>query len=82
MSSFSWHVRADDLSSDMSLQGLVVQCLHGGHEQCDREEALQDFKDGMEQEAEMSFLINRLSLPLMEETEMVFMGAFILFLII
>lgn len=55
MSCFSWHVRADDLSSDMSLQGLVVQCLHGGHEQCDREEALQDFKDGMEQGAEMCF---------------------------
>lgn len=55
MSFFSWNVRADDLSSDMSLQGLVVQCLHGGHEQCDREEALQDFKDSMEQGTEMCF---------------------------
>ncbi|XP_075906915.1 putative ATP-dependent RNA helicase DDX43 isoform X1 [Nelusetta ayraudi] len=36
---------ADDLSSDMSLQGIAVQCLHGGHEQRDREEAFQDFKD-------------------------------------
>ncbi|XP_029031480.1 probable ATP-dependent RNA helicase DDX43 [Betta splendens] len=36
---------ADDLSSDMCLQGLAVQSLHGGHEQCDREVALKDFKD-------------------------------------
>lgn len=41
------NVRADDLSSDMCLQGLRVQCLHGGHEQRDREEAFQDFKDSM-----------------------------------
>ncbi len=39
--------RADDLSSDLCLQGLVVQSLHGDREQCDREEALQDFRDGM-----------------------------------
>ncbi|XP_029927014.1 putative ATP-dependent RNA helicase DDX43 isoform X2 [Myripristis murdjan] len=39
-------IMADDLSSDMCLQGLIVQSLHGGHEQCDREEALKDFKDG------------------------------------
>lgn len=38
---------ADDLSSDMCLQGIAVQSLHGDREQCDREEALQDFKDGM-----------------------------------
>ncbi|KAM6922830.1 putative ATP-dependent RNA helicase DDX43 [Lycodopsis pacificus] len=36
---------ADDLSSDMCLQGLAVQSLHGDREQCDREEALKDFKD-------------------------------------
>nr|XP_046258681.1 probable ATP-dependent RNA helicase DDX43 isoform X2 [Scatophagus argus] len=35
---------ADDLSSDMCLQGLAVQSLHGDREQCDREEALKDFK--------------------------------------
>ncbi|XP_056904251.1 probable ATP-dependent RNA helicase DDX43 [Takifugu flavidus] len=35
---------ADDLSSDLCLYGESVQCLHGGHEQCDREEALKDFK--------------------------------------
>lgn len=39
--------RADDLSSDLCLQGLAVQSLHGDREQCDREEALQDFRDGM-----------------------------------
>ncbi|KAM9726763.1 putative ATP-dependent RNA helicase DDX43 isoform 1-T2 [Menidia menidia] len=37
---------ADDLSSDMCLQGLAVQSLHGDREQCDREEALKDFKEG------------------------------------
>ncbi|XP_035028391.2 probable ATP-dependent RNA helicase DDX43 [Hippoglossus stenolepis] len=36
---------ADDLSSDMCLQGLAVQSLHGDREQCDREEALKDFKE-------------------------------------
>ncbi|XP_068597751.1 probable ATP-dependent RNA helicase DDX43 [Brachionichthys hirsutus] len=36
---------ADDLSSDMCLQGLAVQSLHGDREQCDREEALKDFKN-------------------------------------
>ncbi|XP_050982743.1 probable ATP-dependent RNA helicase DDX43 isoform X1 [Labeo rohita] len=39
-------VKADDLSSDLCLQGIAVQSLHGDREQCDREEALQDFKDG------------------------------------
>ncbi|XP_067369856.1 probable ATP-dependent RNA helicase DDX43 isoform X1 [Channa argus] len=36
---------ADDLSSDMCLQGLAVQSLHGDREQRDREEALKDFKE-------------------------------------
>lgn len=39
--------RADDLSSDLCLQGVAVQSLHGDREQSDREEALQDFRDGM-----------------------------------
>ncbi|XP_067277994.1 probable ATP-dependent RNA helicase DDX43 [Pseudorasbora parva] len=39
-------IKADDLSSDLCLQGLAVQSLHGDREQCDREEALQDFRDG------------------------------------
>ncbi|KAH0622087.1 hypothetical protein JD844_024051 [Phrynosoma platyrhinos] len=37
---------ADDLSSDFSLQGIPVQSLHGNREQCDREQALEDFKKG------------------------------------
>lgn len=40
-------LRADDLSSDMCLQGLAVQSLHGDREQYDREEALKDFKESM-----------------------------------
>ncbi|XP_059839441.1 probable ATP-dependent RNA helicase DDX43 [Hypanus sabinus] len=39
-------VIADDLSSDFSLQGIPVQSLHGDREQCDREQALSDFKEG------------------------------------
>ncbi|XP_056616162.1 probable ATP-dependent RNA helicase DDX43 isoform X2 [Triplophysa dalaica] len=39
-------IKADDLSSDLCLQGIPVQSMHGDREQCDREEALQDFKDG------------------------------------
>ncbi|XP_077439090.1 putative ATP-dependent RNA helicase DDX43 isoform X3 [Vanacampus margaritifer] len=35
----------DDLSSDLCLNGLVVQSLHGDREQFDREEALKDFKE-------------------------------------
>lgn len=38
--------RADDLSSDFGLQGIPVQSLHGNREQCDREQALDDFKKG------------------------------------
>lgn len=45
MGIFTWNLRADDLSSDMCLHGLAVQSLHGDHEQCDREQALKDFKD-------------------------------------
>lgn len=44
------NLRADDLSSDMCLQGMAVQSLHGDREQCDREEALKDFKDSTSQE--------------------------------
>lgn len=40
-------ISVDDLSSDLSLRGVAVQSLHGDREQCDREEALQDFRDGM-----------------------------------
>ncbi|MGH0178121.1 UNVERIFIED_CONTAM: hypothetical protein FKN15_076675 [Acipenser sinensis] len=37
----------DDLSSDFCLQGIPVQSLHGDREQCDREQALDDFKKGV-----------------------------------
>lgn len=39
--------RADDLSSEMSLQGIPVQCIHGDRDQSDREQALEDIKTGM-----------------------------------
>ncbi|CAI9181260.1 unnamed protein product [Rangifer tarandus platyrhynchus] len=37
---------ADDLSSDLSIQGIPVQSLHGDREQCDRDQALEDFRSG------------------------------------
>ncbi|NXU57757.1 DDX43 helicase, partial [Turnix velox] len=37
---------ADDLASDFGLLGIPVQSLHGNREQCDREQALDDFKTG------------------------------------
>ncbi|KAM6407347.1 putative ATP-dependent RNA helicase DDX43 [Pluvialis apricaria] len=37
---------ADDLASDFGLLGIPVQSLHGNREQCDREQALDDFKNG------------------------------------
>ena len=39
-------LRVDDLSSDLCLRGLAVQSLHGDREQCDREQALGDFRTG------------------------------------
>ncbi|NXC19018.1 DDX43 helicase, partial [Corythaeola cristata] len=42
-----FHPRADDLASDFGLQGIPVQSLHGNREQCDREQALDDFKTGI-----------------------------------
>ncbi|KAK3089089.1 hypothetical protein FSP39_000647 [Pinctada imbricata] len=38
---------ADDLASDLSLNGINCQCIHGDREQCDREQALSDFKEGL-----------------------------------
>ncbi|NXC25858.1 DDX43 helicase, partial [Campylorhamphus procurvoides] len=37
---------ADDLASDFGIRGIPVQSLHGNREQCDREQALDDFKKG------------------------------------
>ncbi|NXY87065.1 DDX43 helicase, partial [Alcedo cyanopectus] len=39
-------LQVDDLASDLILQGIPVQSLHGNREQCDREQALDDFKKG------------------------------------
>ncbi|XP_060557473.1 probable ATP-dependent RNA helicase DDX43 [Ruditapes philippinarum] len=39
-------VTADDLSSDFTLRDISCQCIHGDREQCDREQALEDFKSG------------------------------------
>ncbi|XP_071435971.1 probable ATP-dependent RNA helicase DDX43 [Pithys albifrons albifrons] len=36
----------DDLASDFGIRGIPVQSLHGNREQCDREQALDDFKKG------------------------------------
>ncbi|XP_021560369.1 DEAD box protein 53 [Neomonachus schauinslandi] len=36
----------DDLSSDLSIQGIPVQSLHGDREQHDRERALEEFRSG------------------------------------
>lgn len=36
---------ADNLSCDLALKSIQCQCIHGDREQCDREEALEDFKE-------------------------------------
>ena len=61
-------LRADDLSSDMCLQGLAVQSLHGDREQCDREEALKDFKESTSLEGNVVFE-DKLSITQETETE-------------
>jgi ATP-dependent RNA helicase DDX43 len=38
--------RADDLSSEFSLKGIICQSIHGNREQSDREQALADIKSG------------------------------------
>uniref|UniRef100_A0A2C9L7A0 RNA helicase n=1 Tax=Biomphalaria glabrata TaxID=6526 RepID=A0A2C9L7A0_BIOGL len=37
---------ADDVSSDLAMKNITCQCIHGDREQCDREAALEEFKDG------------------------------------
>lgn len=39
--------RADDLSSEISMKGISVQCIHGSRDQADREQALEDIKEGL-----------------------------------
>lgn len=38
--------RVDDVASDLALQGINCQSIHGGREQSDREQALEDLKSG------------------------------------
>lgn len=38
--------RADDLSSDLTLEGILVQCIHGSRDQSDREQAIADITSG------------------------------------
>ncbi|BFY99613.1 hypothetical protein BsWGS_02652 [Bradybaena similaris] len=37
---------ADDVSSDLAMNNIQCQCIHGDREQCDRETALEEFKSG------------------------------------
>ncbi|XP_031637744.1 probable ATP-dependent RNA helicase DDX43 [Contarinia nasturtii] len=39
--------RADDLSSEFSMEGICCACIHGNRDQSDREQALLDIKDGV-----------------------------------
>lgn len=39
--------RADDLSSEFSMEGISCTCIHGNRDQSDREQALLDIKDGV-----------------------------------
>ncbi|XP_003707581.1 putative ATP-dependent RNA helicase DDX43 [Megachile rotundata] len=43
---FGKKCRVDDVASDLALQGVNCQSIHGGREQCDREQALEDLKLG------------------------------------
>ncbi|XP_034187499.2 putative ATP-dependent RNA helicase DDX43 [Osmia lignaria lignaria] len=43
---FGKKCRVDDIASDLALQGVNCQSIHGGREQCDREQALEDLKTG------------------------------------
>uniref|UniRef100_UPI00358F13BC probable ATP-dependent RNA helicase DDX43 n=1 Tax=Myxine glutinosa TaxID=7769 RepID=UPI00358F13BC len=39
-------ILADNLSTECSMRGFSVQCIHGDREQYDREQALDDFRSG------------------------------------
>ena len=54
---FVWYFRADDISSDLILNGYSVQSIHGDRDQADREQALLDFKEGL-----LNFLLHLLFL--------------------
>lgn len=37
---------ADDIASDLTLSGVLCQCIHGSRDQADREQALKDISTG------------------------------------
>lgn len=37
---------ADQIASELSLEGIICQCIHGDRDQIDREQALEDLRDG------------------------------------
>ncbi|CAL7939654.1 unnamed protein product [Xylocopa violacea] len=43
---FGKKTRVDDVASDLALQSVSCQSIHGGREQADREQALEDLKTG------------------------------------
>ena len=47
----------DDVASSKALMGQEVHCLHGGHSQDDRENSLQEFRDGVVRIAFYKFII-------------------------
>ena len=38
--------KADHISSELAMQGISVQCMHGSLDQSDREQALEDITSG------------------------------------
>ena len=38
--------RADFISAELAMKGIVAACIHGGRDQEDREQALIDLKSG------------------------------------
>lgn len=46
---FGKKVTVDDVASDLALDGVHCQSIHGGRDQSDREEALRDLKTGQVQ---------------------------------
>jgi ATP-dependent RNA helicase DDX43 len=43
---FGKKAKVDDIGSDLALNGIRCQSIHGGRDQTDREQALEDIKIG------------------------------------
>lgn len=43
---FGKKTRVDDLASELAMQNIICQSIHGGRDQQDREQALEDIKNG------------------------------------